>query len=51
MNWNFYGGRMGEIMSLRILFLYRVGNLFNIEYFIDWLEVGDVVEKDYLLCV
>lgn len=48
MNWNPYGGRMGEITSSRTPFPHRAGNLFNIEYLIDWSEAGDAVEKDYL---
>lgn len=48
MNWNPYGGRMGEITSSRTPFPHRAGNLFNIEYVIDWSEAGDAVEKDYL---
>ncbi|KAG7648069.1 FAD-binding type PCMH-like superfamily [Arabidopsis thaliana x Arabidopsis arenosa] len=48
MNWNPYGGRMGEIPSSRTPFPHRAGNLFNIEYIIDWSEAGDNVEKKYL---
>uniref|UniRef100_A0A1J3GY75 Reticuline oxidase-like protein n=1 Tax=Noccaea caerulescens TaxID=107243 RepID=A0A1J3GY75_NOCCA len=48
MNWNPYGGRMGEIPSSRTPFPHRAGNLFNIEYVIDWSESGDQVEKDHL---
>nr|AAR24205.1 At1g30730 [Arabidopsis thaliana]AAR92346.1 At1g30730 [Arabidopsis thaliana] len=48
MNWNPYGGRMGEIPSSRTPFPHRGGNLFNIEYIIDWSEAGDNVEKKYL---
>ncbi|KFK44884.1 hypothetical protein AALP_AA1G315500 [Arabis alpina] len=48
MNWNPYGGRMGEIPSSRTPFPHRAGNLFNIEYIIDWSEAGDDVEKNYL---
>ncbi|CAA7014237.1 unnamed protein product [Microthlaspi erraticum] len=48
MNWNPYGGRMGEITSSRTPFPHRAGNLFNIEYVIDWSESGDQVEKDHL---
>ncbi|ESQ33784.1 hypothetical protein EUTSA_v10007354mg [Eutrema salsugineum] len=48
MNWNPYGGRMSEIPSSRTPFPHRAGNLFNIEYVIDWSEAGDNVEKDHL---
>ncbi|KAL1205039.1 Berberine bridge enzyme-like 10 [Cardamine amara subsp. amara] len=48
MYWNPYGGRMGEIPSSRTPFPHRAGNLFNIEYLIEWSEAGDDVEKKYL---
>ncbi|EOA36913.1 hypothetical protein CARUB_v10011480mg [Capsella rubella] len=48
MNWNPYGGRMGEIPSSRTPFPHRAGNLFNIEYLIDWSEAGENVERKYL---
>ncbi|CAH2034593.1 unnamed protein product [Thlaspi arvense] len=48
MNWNPYGGRMGEIPSSRTPFPHRAGNLFNIEYLIDWSKAGDDVERDHL---
>ncbi|CAN8303848.1 unnamed protein product [Cochlearia groenlandica] len=48
MNLNPYGGRMGEIPSSRTPFPHRSGNLFDIEYVIDWSETGDDVERKNL---
>ncbi|XP_058735497.1 berberine bridge enzyme-like 17 [Vicia villosa] len=38
MQWNPYGGRMGEILSSQTPFPHRAGNLFKIQYFNSWTD-------------
>ncbi|CAJ1936322.1 unnamed protein product [Sphenostylis stenocarpa] len=40
MQWNPYGGRMGEISPSATPFPHRAGNLFLIQYFVFWKEDG-----------
>ncbi|XP_010519044.1 PREDICTED: reticuline oxidase-like protein [Tarenaya hassleriana] len=48
MVWNPYGGRMSEIPETRTPFPHRSGNVFNVEYVVDWSESGDDAEKDHV---
>ncbi|KAJ6887322.1 hypothetical protein NC651_027611 [Populus alba x Populus x berolinensis] len=38
MQWNPYGGRMDEIPSTATAFPHRAGNLFKIQYSVDWSD-------------
>ncbi|KAF7842383.1 berberine bridge enzyme-like 21 [Senna tora] len=44
---NPYGGRMSEIPSDATPFPHRAGNLFKIQYSVNWKEPGSVAEKNY----
>ncbi|XP_028753063.1 berberine bridge enzyme-like 21 [Neltuma alba] len=44
---NPYGGKMNEISSDATPFPHRVGNLYKIQYSINWYEPGDEAEKYY----
>ncbi|XP_050225338.1 berberine bridge enzyme-like 21 [Mercurialis annua] len=45
---NPYGGRMDEIASTAVPFPHRAGNLFKIQYSINWNEPGADLETEYL---
>ncbi|KAL3741249.1 hypothetical protein ACJRO7_016821 [Eucalyptus globulus] len=45
---NPYGGRMSEIPASATPFPHRAGNLFKIQYFIDWKEEDPEAGKKYL---
>jgi hypothetical protein len=44
---NPYGGRMSEIASSATPFPHRAGNLFKIQYSMNWEEEGIEIEKNY----
>ncbi|XP_028768142.1 berberine bridge enzyme-like 21 [Neltuma alba] len=44
---NPYGGKMNQISSDATSFPHRVGNLYKIQYSINWYEPGDEAEKYY----
>ncbi|KAL0666813.1 hypothetical protein Bca4012_029517 [Brassica carinata] len=48
MQWNPWGGRMGEIPSDATAFVHRGGNLFMIEHFMNWYRPGDKLEEKFL---
>lgn len=48
MQWNPWGGRMGEIPSDATAFVHRGGNLFMIEHFMNWYRPGDELEDKFL---
>ncbi|KAG2326778.1 hypothetical protein Bca52824_009506 [Brassica carinata] len=48
MQWNPWGGRMGEIPSDATAFVHRGGNLFMIEHFMNWYRPGDELEEKFL---
>ncbi|KAI4297150.1 hypothetical protein L6164_037053 [Bauhinia variegata] len=43
-----YGGRMSEIPADATPFPHRAGNLFEIQYFVDWFQPGEALEEFYL---
>lgn len=45
---NPYGGRMSEIAASETPFPHRAGNLFKIQYSVNWNDGGDEAEKNYL---
>lgn len=45
---NPYGGRMSEIPASDTPFPHRAGNLFKIQYSVNWNDGGTAAEKDYL---
>ncbi|KAK3432580.1 hypothetical protein EUGRSUZ_D00086, partial [Eucalyptus grandis] len=45
---NPYGGRMSEIPASATPFPHRAGNLFKIQYFINWSKDDPELEKNYL---
>lgn len=45
---NPYGGRMSEIPASDTPFPHRAGNLFKIQYSVNWNDGGAAAEKDYL---
>ncbi|KAL5578173.1 hypothetical protein UlMin_019872, partial [Ulmus minor] len=44
---NPYGGRMSQVPSTETPFPHRAGNLFKIQYFINWNEPGADLDKNY----
>ncbi|GMJ03086.1 oligogalacturonide oxidase 2 [Hibiscus trionum] len=48
MGLNPYGGRMNEIRATETAFPHRAGNLFKIQYAVDWEEPGTEVDMDYI---
>ncbi|KAK8561799.1 hypothetical protein V6N12_048859 [Hibiscus sabdariffa] len=47
MGLNPYGGRMSEIKATEIALPHRAGNLYKIQYGINWEEPGDDADMDY----
>ncbi|KAK8563693.1 hypothetical protein V6N12_035834 [Hibiscus sabdariffa] len=47
MGLNPYGGRMSEIKATEIALPHRAGNLYKIQYGVNWEEPGDDVDMDY----
>ncbi|CAJ1938511.1 unnamed protein product [Sphenostylis stenocarpa] len=45
---NPYGGRMGEISEMETPFPHRAGNLYKIQYSVNWKEEGEDVANRYL---
>ncbi|WCJ24350.1 FAD-binding Berberine family protein [Euphorbia peplus] len=45
---NPYGGRMSEIGASETPFPHRAGNLFKIQYSVNWNEAGNVAESNFL---
>jgi len=45
---NAYGGRMNEIASTETPFPHRPGNLFKIQYSVNWEEPGAESDKNFL---
>ncbi|BAT73673.1 Berberine bridge enzyme-like 8 [Vigna angularis] len=45
---NPYGGRMGEISEMEVPFPHRAGNLYKIQYSVNWKEEGEDVGNRYL---
>ncbi|KDP36343.1 hypothetical protein JCGZ_09763 [Jatropha curcas] len=45
---NPYGGKMAEIPATDAPFPHRAGNLFKIQYSVNWEEAGDAAESEYL---
>ncbi|XP_027920305.1 berberine bridge enzyme-like 8 [Vigna unguiculata] len=45
---NPYGGRMGEISEMEVPFPHRAGNLYKIQYSVNWKEEGEDVGDRYL---
>ncbi|KAL8512641.1 hypothetical protein ACS0TY_018942 [Phlomoides rotata] len=45
---NSYGGRMSEIAETETPFPHRAGNLFKIQYSVNWQEEGEAADKDYI---
>ncbi|KAK7369081.1 hypothetical protein VNO80_11115 [Phaseolus coccineus] len=45
---NPYGGRMDEISEMEIPFPHRAGNLYKIQYSVNWKEEGEDVANRYL---
>ncbi|PIA53716.1 hypothetical protein AQUCO_00900360v1 [Aquilegia coerulea] len=43
-----FGGRMDEISEYALPFPHRVGNLYNIQYFSEWLDEGHSTSKEYV---
>ncbi|GAA0138953.1 hypothetical protein LIER_00598 [Lithospermum erythrorhizon] len=46
--WNPYGGRMSEISSTETPFPHRAGNIFKMQYSVNWNEEGSAAETDYI---
>ncbi|KAI9199155.1 hypothetical protein LWI28_028386 [Acer negundo] len=45
---NAYGGRMNEIAASETPFPHRAGNLFKIQYSVNWEEAGTEIENKYI---
>ncbi|KAJ9140895.1 hypothetical protein P3X46_031487 [Hevea brasiliensis] len=45
---NAYGGRMNEIPATDAPFPHRAGNLFKIQYSVNWQQAGSTAENEYL---
>ncbi|XP_073058476.1 berberine bridge enzyme-like 21 [Primulina eburnea] len=45
---NSYGGRMSEISESETPFPHRAGNLFKIQYSVNWEEEGEEADKKYI---
>ena len=45
---NPYGGKMNEMPDSATAFPHRAGNLFKIQYFVNWDEEGIELEKNYI---
>ncbi|XP_048323255.2 berberine bridge enzyme-like 21 [Ziziphus jujuba] len=43
-----YGGRMSQISASETPFPHRAGNLYKIEYSVNWEEEGEEAEKNYI---
>lgn len=48
LNFNLYGGRMAEISEVETPFPHRAGNIFKIQYSVNWKEEGDDAENEHL---
>nr|POF00301.1 berberine bridge enzyme-like 14 [Quercus suber] len=48
MEWNPYGGRMSEILESETPFPHRAGNIFQILYYVTWVEEGTEVSNHYI---
>ncbi|KAF2317923.1 hypothetical protein GH714_041245 [Hevea brasiliensis] len=48
MAWNPYGGKMSEISETETAFPHRAGNLYKIQYFVNWKEDGIETTFRYL---
>ncbi|KAK6150156.1 hypothetical protein DH2020_017681 [Rehmannia glutinosa] len=48
MVFNSYGGRMSEISESETPFPHRAGNLFKIQYSVNWNEEGEEADKNYI---
>lgn len=48
LNLNAYGGRMGEISEEETPFPHRAGNIYKIQYSVNWKEEGDAAANKYL---
>ena len=48
MEWNPYGGRMSEILESETPFPHRAGNIFQILYYVTWVEEGTVDSDHYI---
>ncbi|KAF5475423.1 hypothetical protein F2P56_007228 [Juglans regia] len=47
MEWHPYGGRMSEISESETPFPHRAGNIFKIEYYVQWVEEGTEARNHY----
>ncbi|KAG8365678.1 hypothetical protein BUALT_Bualt18G0131400 [Buddleja alternifolia] len=45
---NSYGGRMSEIPEMETPFPHRAGNIFKIQYSVNWQEEGEEADKNYI---
>ncbi|KAL7131189.1 hypothetical protein ABFS83_13G181600 [Erythranthe nasuta] len=45
---NSYGGRMSEIPATETPFPHRAGNLYKIQYSVNWSEEGEAADKNYM---
>ncbi|KAL6332350.1 hypothetical protein AAG906_004919 [Vitis piasezkii] len=45
---NPYGGRMSEIPSSETAFPHRAGNIYKIQYSVNWSEEGEEADKEYM---
>ncbi|KAL0442427.1 UNVERIFIED_CONTAM: Berberine bridge enzyme-like 21 [Sesamum latifolium] len=45
---NSYGGRMSEIPESETPFPHRAGNIFKIQYSVNWNEEGEEADKNYI---
>ncbi|KDP36342.1 hypothetical protein JCGZ_09762 [Jatropha curcas] len=45
---NPYGGKMAEIPATDAPFPHRAGNLYKVQYSVNWEEAGDAAESEYL---
>lgn len=48
MVFNSYGGRMSEIPEYETPMPHRAGNIFKIQYSVNWDEEGEAADKDYI---
>ncbi|KAK4440249.1 Berberine bridge enzyme-like 21 [Sesamum alatum] len=48
MVFNSYGGRMSEIPESETPFPHRAGNIFKIQYSVNWEEEGEEADKNYI---
>ncbi|GLT35658.1 hypothetical protein SLA2020_100910 [Shorea laevis] len=48
MQWNPYGGKMSQIPSNETAFPHRAGNIFKIQYGVNWKEEGSEISNRYL---